>query len=147
MKDYEIVRQGSRYVVKTRKDNDDYIVSAPFRTHAAAQGYVDQQRAATDKLGNVGPEESKKAIADAENYEATGSKYGFTAYEGKQYALLGAPSFAGVYGLGISADNYSALCIDVNGKEYTAFFEVLERDTDNSAFADWDNASLVERVQ
>lgn len=141
MKSYEIAHQGSHFVVKTNEGNGIKTVSAPFRTHAAAQGYIDQQRTATGDIGR------DKVTAEAESFEVFGNKYGFTEYEGKRLALTSAPSFAGVYGLGISADNYSAACIDKDEKKYTAFFEVLEKDADNSVLADWDNASLVERVK
>lgn len=143
MKTYEIVRQGSRYVVKTC-DGSGY-VSEPFKTHAAAQGYIDQQRATPKDLIDNRRDKTKSAVADTESYEALGSKYGFTIYEGNQYALTGVPSFAGAFGLGISADNYSAACIDADGKKYTAFFEILEKGADNVVLADWENASIVER--
>jgi|GEM_PF-2102011 len=146
MKSYEIAHQGSRYVVKTPNGSGGFHVSAPFKTHAAAQGYIDQQRAAAGDLSHDGQDQSEKVIADTNGYEAAGSKYGFTVYEGKQFAMTGTPSFAGVFGLGISADNYSVACIDEDGKKYTAYFEILEKDADNVVLADWDNASLVQRV-
>ena len=143
MKSYEIVRQGSRFVVKTC-DGSGY-VSEPFKTHAAAQGYIDQLRATPQDLLNNKQDNPKSATTDDNGYESLGSKYGFTSFEGNQYALTGVPSFAGAFGLGISADNYSATCISVDGKKFTAFFEILEKDADNVVLADWENASIIER--
>jgi hypothetical protein len=145
MKNYEISRQGSRFVVKTREGNGNFDVSAPFRTHAEAQKFIDQQCSAAENLAHDEPDQ-KKVSADSESYDAIGEKYGFTVFEGKQYALTEKASFARVYGLGISADNYSAACIDANGIKYTAYFEILEKDANNEVLADWDNASLVNRV-
>jgi hypothetical protein len=143
MKDYEIARQGSRFVVKAHEGN----VSAPFHTHAAAQEYIDHRRTEAENLAHDGRNQSDKSTTNAQGYDAGENKFGFTVYEGNQYMLTEVPSFSGVYGLGISADNYSAACIDTNGKKYTAFFEILEKGADNSILADWDNASLVERSQ
>jgi hypothetical protein len=146
MKTYEITRQGSRFVVKTHEGSNDSTVSAPFRTHAAALEFVEKQRNSSEDSARGGHNDSGATLTSEENYEAVGGKYGFTVCEGRQYALTEAPRFSGAYGLGISADNYSAKCIDTDGKEYTAFFEIIEKDANNDVLADWDNASLVERV-
>jgi hypothetical protein len=146
MKTYEITRQGSRFVVKTHDGSNDHTVSTPFRTHAAALEFVDKQRHSSEDSLHGRQNESGAVLTNEESYEAVGNKYGFTVCEGRQYALTEVPHFSGTYGLGISADNYSAKCIDTNSKEYTAFFEIIEKDANNDVLADWDNASLVERV-
>lgn len=146
MKSYEIAHQGSRFVVKTHEESGSTVVSPPFHTHAAAQAYIDQQRTAAGGSAHNDLNKTNDTKVRSEEYEEIGRKYGFTAYEGKQYILTGVPSFAGVFGLGISADNYAADCIDTDGKKYTAYFEILEKDEENGVLADWDNASLVRRT-